>query len=37
MNADGSGQKRLTNNPNADDDPMWSPFLPLEDKINDKK
>ena len=25
MNADGSGQTRLTNNPAADGEPAWSP------------
>ena len=28
MNADGSGQTRLTNNPASDGSPSWSPFLP---------
>jgi TolB protein len=37
MNVDGSEQKRLTNNPAQDDFPSWSPFLPLEDKTNEKK
>jgi hypothetical protein len=32
MNADGSGQKNLTNNPAYDVSPSWLPFLPLENK-----
>ena len=27
MNADGSGERRLTNNPAMDTSPSWSPFL----------
>ncbi len=30
MNADGSEQKNLTNNPAYDGEPSWSPLLPLE-------
>ncbi len=37
MNADGSGQKRLTNNPFREGDSSWSPFLPLENKTIGKK
>jgi hypothetical protein len=35
MNADGSGQINLTNNPAADLDHSWSPFL--ENKTIEKK
>jgi len=38
MNADGSEQKRLTNNPGFyNHSPSWSPFLPFENKTNEKK
>jgi len=32
MNADGSEQERLTNNPAHDLGPSWSPFLDSEEK-----
>jgi len=32
MNADGSAQKNLTNNPAWDDEPSWSPFLVSEER-----
>ena len=32
MNADGSEQKNLTNNPAYDSQPSWSPFLGSENK-----
>jgi TolB protein len=32
INADGSEQRNLTNNPAYDGSPAWSPFLPLENK-----
>ena len=37
MNANGSGLKRLTNNPGIDGYPSWSPFLPSENRTNEKK
>jgi len=37
MNVDGTKQKNLTNNPAQDISPSWSPFLPLENKTNEKK